>query len=53
MTAGAGSEVVPHQRLQIFDPRYRVWVGGHTRDCGSVIPGAGSGREVTLETVEM
>ena len=53
VTAGAGSVRGAHQRLQIFDPRYRVWVGGHTRDCGSVIPGAGSGREVMLETVDM
>lgn len=33
MTAGRIYKGVPHQRLQIFDPRYRVWVGGHTRDC--------------------
>ena len=27
--AGAGFVRVSHRRLQIFDPRYRVWVGGH------------------------
>ena len=41
MTAGAGSEVVPHQRLQILDPRYRVSVAGWGRG------------EVILDTVEV
>ena len=53
MTAGAGFIRVSHWRMQIFDPRYRVWVGSHTRDCGNMIPGAGYGREVMLETVDM
>ena len=30
-------------KLQTFDPRYRVWEGGHTGDCAQVTPGAGSG----------
>ena len=34
-------------------PRCRVWEGVHPRDCGCVTPGAGSGRWVTLETVDV
>ena len=50
MTAGAGSEVVPHQRLQILDPQVQGLGGGvgagggHTRYCGSMIPGAEYGK---------
>ena len=55
MTAGAGSEVVPHQRLQILDPRYRVSVagwgrGGHlgTLDAEGGPLGLGVGRGIGI-----
>ena len=36
------------------DTRYRVWQGGcHNGDHGHMTPGAGSGRGVTLDTVDL
>ena len=40
---GTGSGRVSAWKLQIFDPRYRVWEGGHTGDCAQVTLGSGSG----------
>ena len=42
-----------HWILQIFDPRDRVWEGGHHGDYAHGTPGTGPGRGVIQGTVEM
>ena len=35
------------------DPRCRVWEGGNAGDCGHVTLGAGLGRDVIMEIMEV
>ena len=50
---GTGSGRVSAWKLQIFDPRYRVWEGGHTGDCGHVTQVQDLGNDSTPETMDM
>ena len=40
-------------RLQIFDPRYRVWEGSRPGECGHVTQVQGLGKGIMMETVDV
>ena len=50
---GTGSGRVSLGKLQIFDPRYRVWEGSHPRECGRVGQVQGLGMDIMMETVDV